>query len=216
MDPETKRTGRPTKAADPGTRVSLGLKVTAETKAKLDALARESGRTQSQEAEAAIERGHLLGDLTRAGPAVGAVLQEMLRAASATVATLGDPTESEEARNDLRGRWVQIAQTALPVIAKPAPSKLAAKAAVSAMRHAAWNALLRRPPGGLVAEACVRSLGQIAAELAYPGLPDWPAVEAELQAATVEDSGEFAEDVQTVLLLARAADRAFQRAESRK
>lgn len=45
------RTGRPTKPASPGKRVSLGLKVTPEIKGLLDAAAHKSGRTQSQEAE---------------------------------------------------------------------------------------------------------------------------------------------------------------------
>lgn len=48
--------GRPTKAAKPGTRASLGLKVTADLKAKLEREAERSGRTQSQEAEARLER----------------------------------------------------------------------------------------------------------------------------------------------------------------
>lgn len=51
-----KRTGRPIKPALPGERPSLGLKVTAATKALIEALARASGRTQSQEAEFLIER----------------------------------------------------------------------------------------------------------------------------------------------------------------
>jgi len=52
----TKRTGRPTKASTPGERMSLGLKVTAEVKDRLDRAARASGRTQSQEAEMRLER----------------------------------------------------------------------------------------------------------------------------------------------------------------
>ena len=51
-----KRIGRPIKPAQPGERPSLGLKVTAATKALIEALARASGRTQSQEAEFLIER----------------------------------------------------------------------------------------------------------------------------------------------------------------
>ena len=51
-----KRIGRPIKPALPGERPSLGLKVTAATKALIEALARASGRTQSQEAEFLIER----------------------------------------------------------------------------------------------------------------------------------------------------------------
>jgi hypothetical protein len=50
-----KRIGRPTKAPQPGKKVSLGLKVTAEIKNRLDAAARASGRTQSQEAERRLE-----------------------------------------------------------------------------------------------------------------------------------------------------------------
>lgn len=48
--------GRPIKAPTPGTRVSLGLKVTPEIKRRLDQAARDSGRTQSQEAELRIEQ----------------------------------------------------------------------------------------------------------------------------------------------------------------
>jgi hypothetical protein len=46
----TKR-GRPTKAPKAGERVPLGLRVTADTKRNLDAAAKHSGRSQSQEAE---------------------------------------------------------------------------------------------------------------------------------------------------------------------
>ncbi|MGO6702592.1 hypothetical protein [Rhizobium ruizarguesonis] len=56
MTNEEKRIGRPIKEAEPGKRVSLGLKVTAAIKSKLDKAAREVGRTQSQEAEVRLER----------------------------------------------------------------------------------------------------------------------------------------------------------------
>ena len=56
MRKETKRgVGRPTKKPERGKRISLGLKVTAETKRRIDLGARASGRTQSQEAEHRIE-----------------------------------------------------------------------------------------------------------------------------------------------------------------
>jgi hypothetical protein len=51
-----RRIGRPIKPALPGERPSLGLKVTAATKALIEALASASGRTQSAEAEYLIER----------------------------------------------------------------------------------------------------------------------------------------------------------------
>jgi hypothetical protein len=67
MRRETKRIGRPMKAPRGKARVSLGLKVTAEVKRHVDAAAKASGRTQSQEAEAlieyAIETKKLLADM---------------------------------------------------------------------------------------------------------------------------------------------------------
>jgi hypothetical protein len=56
MATEAKRIGRPMKQPPRGTRVSLGLKVGAEVKRRIDSAARASGRTQSQEAELLIER----------------------------------------------------------------------------------------------------------------------------------------------------------------
>ena len=53
---EAKRRGRPTKAPTGSDRVSLGLRVTANIKKKLDDAAAASGRSQSQEAEIRLER----------------------------------------------------------------------------------------------------------------------------------------------------------------
>jgi len=63
MATDRKRTGRPTKRAIPGTRVSLGLKVTPAIKDRLDQSAMASGRTQSQEAELRLERSFGREDL---------------------------------------------------------------------------------------------------------------------------------------------------------
>ena len=56
MPEQARRAGRPTKQPTPGSRASLGLKVTDEIKQRLDMAAKASGRTQSQEAEARLER----------------------------------------------------------------------------------------------------------------------------------------------------------------
>lgn len=53
---EQKRRGRPTKAPIEGERASLGLRVTADLKRRLDEAAAASGRSQSQEAELRLER----------------------------------------------------------------------------------------------------------------------------------------------------------------
>jgi hypothetical protein len=62
-----KRIGRPPKTPKPGERVSLGLKVTADIKRRLDEEANKSGRTQSQQAELMIERSFAEQDAL-AGP----------------------------------------------------------------------------------------------------------------------------------------------------
>jgi hypothetical protein len=56
MRPPPSRPGRKPRVANRGQRPSLGLKVTPEIKNKLDAAAKENGRTQSQEAESRIEQ----------------------------------------------------------------------------------------------------------------------------------------------------------------
>src|SRR5438034_11061135 len=67
MSDTAMRPGRKPRPANQGQRASLGLKVTAEIKNKLDAAAKANGRTQSQEAEVRIEktfeRGTLLSEV---------------------------------------------------------------------------------------------------------------------------------------------------------
>jgi len=63
MNDGKKRVGRPLQVPLPGQRMSLGLKVTAEIKGRLDQAAKENGRTQSQEAEARLERSFHHDDL---------------------------------------------------------------------------------------------------------------------------------------------------------
>jgi hypothetical protein len=81
MGTKGKRIGRPTKKPKTGERVSLGLRVTAETKQRLDAAAAMSGRSQSQEAEMRLERSFERQDLmTEAltlafGEAIGGLLR---------------------------------------------------------------------------------------------------------------------------------------------
>src|SRR3954469_5227776 len=53
------RPGRKARPANRGQRVSLGLKVTPTVKNLVDAAAKESGRTQSQESEARLEASFL-------------------------------------------------------------------------------------------------------------------------------------------------------------
>jgi hypothetical protein len=80
------RPGRKPRAANQGQRVSLGLKVTPEIKNRLDAAARARGRTQSQEAEARLERSFRAEDEVKGalalayGRRVGGILLVLARA----------------------------------------------------------------------------------------------------------------------------------------
>ncbi len=67
-----KPAGRPLKPAIAGQRAPLGLKVTPEIKQRLDQVAKANGRTQSQEAEARLERSFREEDLL-------AEIREMVR-----------------------------------------------------------------------------------------------------------------------------------------
>ncbi len=62
MEGRKRRTGRPTKRAERGKKASLGLKVTPSIKDKIEAAARKSGRTQSQEAEYRLEQSFATQD----------------------------------------------------------------------------------------------------------------------------------------------------------
>lgn len=84
--------GRPSKAPPPGEKASLGLKVTASLKARLEESANESGRTQSQEAEYRLERSfdrqNILRDVLELsyGPHLAGFVQAVGDAAFRTVA----------------------------------------------------------------------------------------------------------------------------------
>ena len=74
------RIGRPMKSPARGEkRISLGLKVTAEVKRRIDSAARATGRTQSQEAERRIEMSYTyeraIGELDSARAALGEISQ---------------------------------------------------------------------------------------------------------------------------------------------
>jgi hypothetical protein len=91
MRPPRTRRGRPTKQPTPGEKASLGLKVTAALKQRLETEARRQGRSQSEEAEARLERTFdrqdLLADVMEATygrqtMALLMILGEALRAAA--------------------------------------------------------------------------------------------------------------------------------------
>jgi hypothetical protein len=76
---KAKRIGRPMKAPTRGERVSLGLKVTAETKRRIDSAARATGLTQSQEAERRIELSYHYERVLKSLDEASALIAELNR-----------------------------------------------------------------------------------------------------------------------------------------
>ena len=100
----TKRMGRPTKAARPGERVSLGLRVTADIKSKLDNAATRSDRSQSQEAEFRLER--TFADDDRLG---GPRLVELLEAMASAMRITGQTASLLFSDNVMKqGQWLGL------------------------------------------------------------------------------------------------------------
>src|SRR6476646_5919215 len=105
-----RRTGRPTKPPPPGKRASLGLKVTGEIKQRLEAAARASGRTQSQEAESRLERSfqeqQLLPQLLvlaygRSLAALLLILGRVMKDSGGHAAAFANPSYSSHGRDSL-------------------------------------------------------------------------------------------------------------------
>jgi hypothetical protein len=118
MAERKKRIGRPTKPGTAGQRVSLGLRVMAETKRKLEAAAIKSGRSQSQEAEFRIEQSFLKEEVY-GGKELNGLLMLMVGAAEIIQARTGKSWSSD---------WdtfvmAQAAWKRLGVAAGPLPPK---------------------------------------------------------------------------------------------
>ena len=207
--------GRP-KASPEGRGSTLTITINPQTRASLEAAAGQLGRSLSQTAEYAIERGRIVGELGAAGSAVADVLQNMLRTAIEIRDTIGDPTTSVQARDELRRSWAMAAQAALPNVSVAPPGQAAAKAAISAMRHAAIDAF-----GELHALAASESaladaadhVRKISNAQLYPGSPGWQEAAEGLQSVAEMRGGAIAELLDLVLRTAEAAERANARYE---
>ncbi len=114
MGERKKRIGRPTKPGTAGQRNSLGLRVTAKTKRKLEAAALKSGRSQSQEAEFRIEQS-FLGERAHGGRELHGLLMLMVGAAEIIQARTGKSWSSDwDTSVALREAWRKLAVAAGP------------------------------------------------------------------------------------------------------
>jgi hypothetical protein len=96
--------GRPTKTPKAGERVSLGLRVTADIKKKLDKAAERASRSQSQEAERRLERSFAEED--RLG---GPQLVELLEAMASAMKITGQTAALAESDNVMnQGQWLRL------------------------------------------------------------------------------------------------------------
>lgn len=204
---DTKRgRGRP-RSSEAGRTSTLTITINPHTRASLEASQAQLGRSLSQTAEIAIERGRLLGDLGTAGPAIAAALQEMLRAAVEVHNTVGDPAFSGQARDALRERWTQIAGASLKDLEQSPARLVAIQSAMSATRHAAANAygtlMSIDPTGERLARVREQLLG-MTVDRVFVGSPDWPETRDSLRAAASVEGGDFAVAVKALLSVAEA------------
>ncbi len=124
-----KRLGRPKRKPTPGTRASLGLRVTAETKQRLDDAAEQSGRSQSQEAELRLERTFAAED--RLGGPNMVDLMETIASVMKSTGEIAGFLASGRIMN--QGEWMGV----------PFAFEQARRAAVDILEH-------HRPPGAIV------------------------------------------------------------------
>jgi|GEM_PF-3898839 len=210
---EKRGRGRP-RSAPEGRGGTLTISINPHTRAALEAASAKLGRSLSQTAEYAIERGRIVGDLGAAAPAVADALQAMLRAAS----EIGDPTSSVVARDELRRTWVKIAEHAIPNVIEDAATA-AATAAISAMRFAAIDAYSEVRTGAEGDERLERSLKHLqkmsTAQL-FPGSSGWDEAEADFRAAAEVAGGAITDTLENLLTAAAAAARAYARAKRSK
>ncbi len=109
-----KRIGRPTKPGTAGQRNPLGLRVTAETKRKLETAALKSGRSQSQEAEFRIEQS-FLEEAAYGGKELIGLLKLMVGAAEIIQARTEKSWSSDwETSIAVRAAWKKLAAATGP------------------------------------------------------------------------------------------------------
>jgi hypothetical protein len=120
----------------------FGARVTAETRAALEAEAERTGRSKSQVGEIWLEQGRALSALGPASAPVTDMFSRMLTFASRVAVTIGDPTKSAHAREVLITGMHQVVDEAFPA----ALDELADE--MSALRHAAHVAAKEIPKAG--------------------------------------------------------------------
>lgn len=142
---EPKRRGRPPKGPMQGKGYNFATRITAETRAALDAEASRTGRSLSQVAELWLEQARFLSELSRSGRGVTEGLASMARFAALVQDELGDPETSVVAREALRAGWRSISKRAVPYTidrTDEGSERRAAEVAVKAAAKAARDGLV--------------------------------------------------------------------------
>ncbi|MDP6572947.1 MAG: TraY domain-containing protein [Rhodospirillales bacterium] len=113
-----KRVGRPSKAPRKGARNSLGLRVTAETKSRLEAAAAASGRSQSQEVEFRLEQSFRKEDdgIAALGGSEQHALFRMMAAAAVIIENRSGKSWSSDWKTSVavRKAWDELVAAVLP------------------------------------------------------------------------------------------------------
>lgn len=200
----------PGKAPKSGKGSAILARVTQDLRGRIDREAERTGRSISQVAEMAIERGLAFGELGAAGPAVADTVQAMLRAAVHVRNSVGDPGFSLLAREELRRRWGEVISKSLTSLEQPPAGQVAMQSAISAVSHAAADAfdvLVAIDPGGERSALARDYLLSLTAGGVAPGSPEWPEAHRELLAAARELGGDFETHITALLAMADAMEK---------
>jgi hypothetical protein len=181
------RGGRP-RLSPEGRSASLTISINPHTRVALEEASTRLGRSLSQTAEFAIERGRFLGDLGAAAPSVAVAINLMLRFAAEVQRDEGDPSSSDSARAELREGWKLIAEHALPFGSDPARQALAETQREALLVLSHLESLDRL--GGSLAQVAV-TLQAVADGAISRESPEWLTARKELRAASDTEEDEF-------------------------
>jgi hypothetical protein len=137
MRQKVRRVGRPTKRPRPGDRVKLGLRVTAQTKLRLDAAAEKNGRSQSQEAEFRLDASFDI-EGPFGGPAVSPLVMLLVGnfIHGGRTAAGGAPEHWTQNRDALLAAGAAVLKTLLTIVPNATPDDLKFMTESAAGRYA--------------------------------------------------------------------------------
>jgi hypothetical protein len=174
---EPKKRGRPPKPPMQGKGSNFATRITAETRAALEAEAERTGRSKSQVAEIWLELGQAVSALgPHATPALTGLIGQILQYAALVTRVKGDPTKSVWARDVFSAGVQEILADTLGHVADELADEM------GTLRHAAHEMLAAFPEdAGSSLEVLRKRVSALANGAISRSDPDWPALGQDLE-----------------------------------